>query len=460
MDRVGAAMQPGSPLAVLPDGAELAGPRRRLRLPPQALPLPCVVQVTGDDAALNTAFALAWLGFPQEDLAETGYALVSGKGREEWRTDPAPGSAPRHYIGPHFRWEVSGFWSTVREEIALGGTAHEARVTELAQELRLDSLLLRNPGRLSGGETAKLILAAHLVQRPRWLVLDRVLGELDVGIRAAVLRHLKAWVPDGLVLVIDDTITGDAATAGADWTVSTDGAAAEWRAGRAAARGAVQRSPASTPAAEALNLARVRTRAGRPTSEIELSRFTVTRAAGPVFAPLDCVAGSGDLVLVRGPNGCGKTTLLEGLAGLLERQGRLAATSNGAPLDTASLNSARVFAFSPQDPQCDITEIDIERELALACGDARAVPRALAALDFPPELLRTPLHEDVGVQKLTSVIAATLRGRPCCLLDEPTIYLGRPLREVAERAIRRYLMRGGIVFCSSHDAEFIDSLSR
>jgi len=415
---------------------ELVGRRRRLRIPAQSLPIPCTVHVSGSDGALNAALALAWLDFPRDFLAETGFALAAHP------EDPAPRGDGCHYIGPHFRWEVSGFWSTVADEIAMGAKSPRAAwLEEIIRVLRLDPLLSRDPGQLSGGETAKVILAAHLAHRPRHLVLDRVLGELDGITRAEVMRHLGRWVPGGIVMVTDDSIT-----AGFDRAVATDGDVAAW------SLGAALPLAGPDPLHESLTLENVNATPGDPAPRIRLEKFTALREV-PVFPPVDCAAAAGQFVLVRGANGSGKTSLLEGMAGLLRSEGRIAAWANGGPVA-----ANRAFAFSPQDPLCDITELDIERELALACGDAGSVPGLLNELDFPPHLLHEPLHEEVGLQKLTSVVAATLRGRPACLLDEPTIYLGRALRPVAERAILRYLAKGGVVFCSSHDGEFVHTL--
>jgi energy-coupling factor transporter ATP-binding protein EcfA2 len=422
-------------------GGELVGSRRRLTWSSRTLPPGCVVRVVGNDTALNTAFALAQLGFPAADVAETGYVLASD-------ASTSSGGSPsvlRHYIGPHFRWEISGFWPTVREELALGGKLPVDPLTDDAiRVLDLAHLLERHPHRLSGGETAKVVLAAHLVHKPHHLVLDRVFAELDAPARRGVLASVRSWIP-AATFVLDEGLDGTF-----DATVSTDGPMAEWR-----ADAGKDTEPTSWGKEAGLTLKVNRARIPAPECTLELRDFTVARDSGDVFPPQRLQLGGGDLVLVQGPNGCGKTTLLEGVAGLLTARGELHIRRDGKRLDPL-----RAFAFSPQDPQGDITEMGAQRELELACSDAGMLAAALAEVGFPAGLLRTPLHEDVGLSKLTSVVAATLRGRVCCLLDEPTIYLGRALRPIAERAIRRYREHGGIVFCSTHDAELVAGLSR
>jgi multiple sugar transport system ATP-binding protein len=64
------------------------------------------------------------------------------------------------------------------------------RVTGLARQLRLDRLLSRRPGQLSGGERGLAGIGRALVQTPDVFLLDEPLGDLDAVQRAEVRRQI------------------------------------------------------------------------------------------------------------------------------------------------------------------------------------------------------------------------------------------------------------------------------
>lgn len=71
-----------------------------------------------------------------------------------------------------------------------GATEREARVSELVSFLHLDGLDGRRPAELSGGQQQRVAIARALATRPRLLLFDEPLSNLDTQLRAEMREEL------------------------------------------------------------------------------------------------------------------------------------------------------------------------------------------------------------------------------------------------------------------------------
>ncbi len=106
---------------------------------------------------------------------------------------------------PEIAWDVP-----VRSLIELGRMPHGDRdpvpVDAAIAALDLGAFAERRALSLSGGETARVLLARVLAGTPEWILADEPLAALDLAHQFALLRHLRhaADAGAGVVLVLHD----------------------------------------------------------------------------------------------------------------------------------------------------------------------------------------------------------------------------------------------------------------
>lgn len=185
--------------------------------------------------------------------------------------------------------------------------------------------------------------------------------------------------------------------------------------------------------------------------------LTCIRGERLLFAGLSFAVSPGQMLVLRGPNGSGKTSLLRLCAGLLPAaQGHLA--WQGQRVEDA-LDLARHLAWLGHAEALK-PALTVHENLsfwARFAGRAGAVDAALAALDLVALADLPARFLSAGQRRRVALARLVAANRTLWLLDEPTNALDSAAVTLFAAQLRAHLAAGGMAIAATHlDFGFAD----
>lgn len=360
------------------------------------------------------------------------------------------------------------FATDVLSEIAFGasnqGVPREEilrRIDAAVDLLDLAHLLDRRMGELSGGERQRVALASAVVSRPSLFLLDEPTANLDDASTQAVaeaLAHLKG--AGATILVAEHRLhylrgLVDRVVQLRCGRVVADCPAAEfWEMGEVERRDAGLRSLVA-PASDPLPAPPAPADAGG----LELRALSAVRDGRRLWAIDEATAPRGAITCVTGPNGVGKSTLVQVLVGLCRAEGTVVLDGK----ELSRRERRRRCSAVMQDVNRQLFGVSVTDELSLvrAQPSVEEAEAVLAELGLGGMGERHPLSLSGGQRQRLAVATAVLggeegRGADVIIFDEPTSGLDLRAMESMAGVIRRCADRGAVVVLVTHDRELVD----
>lgn len=173
--------------------------------------------------------------------------------------------------------------------------------------------------------------------------------------------------------------------------------------------------------------------------DLIVTDLAVARGGIPVLEGVGFTLTAGRALILRGPNGIGKTTLLRTIAGLQPPlSGKISAPAE-----------AIAYAAHADGLKATLTVTENLRFWAAIYGTGDITP-ALSAMNLLGLANRPAQALSAGQKRRLGLARLLVTGRPLWLLDEPTVSLDTDSVALFGQAVAGHLARGGAALIATH----------
>lgn len=185
------------------------------------------------------------------------------------------------------------------------------------------------------------------------------------------------------------------------------------------------------------------------------------RGGEPVFSGIGFILDKGEALVVTGPNGVGKSTLLRVVAGLLPaRPGRVLVEGGGEDFPTVASACHYLGHLNAMKTALSVAEnLRFWRSFQGDSGQANSAGESAPAPGVEDALKTVGLggighlpfgYLSTGQKRRVSIAKLLISHRPVWLLDEPTAGLDKASEERFAGLMRAHLESGGILIAATH----------
>ena len=188
------------------------------------------------------------------------------------------------------------------------------------------------------------------------------------------------------------------------------------------------------------------------TAKLSASELTLFRGERCLFKGLSFALNPGELLLLEGRNGTGKTSLMRAIAGLIEfEDGDILWEGKPVRTNRQSFYGSLVWMQHRVGFKADLTLVENLRfETHLRAQSGADFEEVLKRLDID-RLKRLPIRSlSAGQQRRVALARMLLSRVPLWLMDEPFTNLDREGRALVMNLTTEHLDRGGMCIMAAH----------
>lgn len=186
-----------------------------------------------------------------------------------------------------------------------------------------------------------------------------------------------------------------------------------------------------------------------PKITLKTTALHCERGGRTVFSGLDLDVSGGNALVLKGPNGVGKSSLLLALADLIHCEGAILWAASGNPVE----NPAGLIHFSGHrhavKPELTLAE-NLRFWTDMFAGDRSRIESALTAAGLGGLGTYTARNLSAGQTHRLALCRLLISPRPVWLLDEPSSALDSDGDKWVGDLIDTHLKQGGLVIAATH----------
>lgn len=170
------------------------------------------------------------------------------------------------------------------------------------------------------------------------------------------------------------------------------------------------------------------------------------------YAPFpDLQVNAGDIVLLRGENGCGKTTLLRLISGLLKPTTGQIIVQGQDVTRQSTVQRAKTIGFVLQNPNHQLFAESVVTEVQQPGVDPDQAQKLLIQLNLSYRAEQHPHALSQGQKRRLALAAVLARQPQICLLDEIMVGQDATSLHLMLAALKEFTDQGGTLIFTSHD---------